>query len=425
MYTMMNRKSGNIIYETLDANSMRISGTCQIISVTDEYMSRIQKRAIKTRKKMTSEFLKQVPNLSNLERHGFKELKPYEENPRDGVNSVIKDIEYAETRIEPKEHVQVSNLLSSKEKIKADKVEKIFKEEPKKPEVEEVKKVEIKDEPVVEKAIEKISTDVKPKKEEKHEEPKVSRLPKLSYKPLSDTPKQYRKEEMEIVVDKQDDKVVVKTKGEEIVEDIDEVIDDINVVDEEDLEKLLDSPIEEDIPEIEDEEVTEIMDDIDLDEPVLEDDIVSDGFEEVLSEGNEDVDIDDLLDEHLDGDFSDSEYDLPDMDTIDIEDLDPLEITGDNEDIDEGLFGSIDKQLSSVSERDLYNNHNNDLMDMSLDLNDDDDLDEEFDLGTYKPTNNVDRIGLISRFRPKKKTVIFPEVTRNINEVYLNKKFRR
>lgn len=423
MNTMVCRKPGNIIYETIDSNGQKVSGTCQLLSVTEEYMKRIQKRAIKTRKKMTNEFMRQVPNLSNLEREGFSTLQPKEDsykNPtQTGQNSVINQVE--EEVIASTENVELLDLLGKSDE-----------------ELNEMANNELSE---INEAIHKstkpskkatvTNTEEKAKTEDKKSVTKpddkkesgtggIKALPKFSYKPLADSPKR-NEEEVEVKIEP------TALEGDLSNIDVDELLEGLpNMEAEISSDAGLEDTISEE-PAMHD--IENDMSDLFGGEPNIDSDIdkmlsevdeledMNTGSQSADVVGLDDISSIDNIDDILDSDLGDIDVDM-DMDFTDIDSMDIDEIGLSDDSDTGGLLQNIDAQIENEMRKSQSTKR------PTVELEDDEDDSEVFVLGQYKPTN-VDRTGIISGCRPKRKMLVFPEITKDRNEVYLNEKFKK
>lgn len=391
MNTMMCRKSGNVIYETLDSYNYRISGTCQILTITDEYMARIQKKAIKARKEMNNEVRRQTPSLSMLEKSGFASLYDETYNYKNVSDIITQDME--------KEY-NVKNVIDAPQQT----ISNIF-------ETDTDNKLESNEK----------SNNAKKEEPEKTEQKKKrkSGLPSLHYKPIDSIPEKYKAEES--IVEQNELSATAKemanngtiSENIEISDNIENMITDVTIDESVESVESIESEISNDI----------IQDDFDIDvldftfnhndekerEEIKTDINNIDKIYVDTSEIDTNLDIDSDLDIDMDmdiGEFSDIE--LSEFDTLEQAD-----------DLEQSILSGISEQIKDIED---YSIQNENTMESTTGMSENDD--EIFEIGSYKK-KNIDQTGLLTRYRPKRKMIVFPQATKNINERYLNDQFKK
>lgn len=386
MNTMMCRKSGNIIYETLDNYNFRISGTCQILTITDEYMARIQKKAIKARKEMNNEVRRQTPSLSMLEKSGFASLYDETYNHKNISDIITQDmeVEHNVKHIDTPQQT-ISNIFEADTENKTEPKQQANSTENK--EVE------------------------KPEQKKKYK----SGLPSLHYKPIDSIPEKYKAEEgiisnneplpsiEEIVSESIDDTEIISDELD-IDNDIETMVTDIEM--EEPLEsELLDDITQDDF----DVDVSDFS--VDDDNKNIENKTEVNDLDKILGDTN---DIDPTLDLDLDSDL-DLDMDIEEFSDIELSDFDTLEQSDDTE---QSILSGISEQIKDIEDFGSSNKFTTEAVVES------EEEDEVFEIGSYKK-KNIDQTGLLSRYRPKRKMIVFPQATKNINERYLNDQFKK
>lgn len=98
MYTMLCRKAGTIIYETIGTNGVRVFNTCQVSVLTSEYKDRIIKAAQKARREFTNE-VRFEKKISQNEKENFAAFN----DNREKNLSLINELEKKTINIDDKE----------------------------------------------------------------------------------------------------------------------------------------------------------------------------------------------------------------------------------------------------------------------------------------------------------------------------------
>lgn len=382
METMMNRTTGNIIYKIISKNGNRQIGECKTYRQSPEYSEKIRKRAIKERKNLSNELLKSTPGLSLLEKSEFDMFNGevsvvYEELPEAIVNSLeTNDGEkkqsisqlFSSKPLEEKSNNQIINDIEIEDikdisiELTDDVIEEIAKDK-----AEEIESV-IEDITIEDKLISVVE------KSEEIKQPKHSGgfAARFGYKPVEGAKKDKTNKKQKKSEEKSQ---LIEPKTQEI--EAKPLIQQSNA-------KTRPTTINTDEFDM------GIDEDFDINQ-------LSDSLRDELSikPKIEDMELfpteDDLIGDDL---------------GFNIDDIDITDIDGD---IELGEDNSITGFLSELPNENL-----------------DDDKEEEeeeiFVLESYKEKTPKDSI--TTRYRPKRKMMIFPQTTKSVNERYLNRQLK-
>ncbi len=408
MNTLLSRKAGNIIYETIDNSNLRDTGMCQIFTPQESYLQEVQKLAIKIRKQLHNETLKQTPVLSSIEQNEYSQLvrapQSHSYHESVGVKSTIFDKK--EELIE--DLIADTQSLSGLDRKEIPKVEKLIS-----PEIVEkkvVKNEEVSDEvPVVE---------VKKKKKGR---------PSLRYQPLED--------DVSVTEPTASESTGLISKTQTVnptIEVPSEIQEDTNI-------KIEEKGIIQEIEPIIAKEIEPIVAE-EIEVPIIED--IAPGFEEFNAENDEPNFMgDELLETMIDGTLE-NDADLEGFEEMNLSDDlgdDLLEESfNDKPLVDGGILAdmNVNELLESMSfdddieELDVstkstpIKNEEEEFFPQiqrpsrKVDVNPFDEDDFVIELTSNK--SNEDRLGMIVNSRPKRKAVVLPQATRSVNERYLN-----
>lgn len=110
MYTMLCRKAGTIIYETIGANGARMFSTCQVSVLTSEYKDKIVKAAQKARREFTNE-VRSERRISQRESESFDAFS----NSKEKKLSIENEIQEKLIKSNDKEN-SISDIFNTKAK---------------------------------------------------------------------------------------------------------------------------------------------------------------------------------------------------------------------------------------------------------------------------------------------------------------------